>query len=138
MNVQIPQEVMSHFSDNPHPESAVICLQHLMDLWAHAMTAYAVAQHPELAARVDSRFQWKPSFEEAEYLNAMFILVTAEYSKHHPHEWFVEVLHTVDVYGNGNIYIPDDHEHVMEHLVAVRRANPDLHHSATPSKSVMH
>lgn len=128
----IPKEVMAHMNDNPHVDSAPVCLQHLLDLWAHAVTAYALERHPD-TARVGEA--WSPSTQESYEINAMLVEVNIEFNKHHKHAWLKEVTYTVDTSGSGSVYIPDEHQYIMDYLIAIRNANPSLIHSAVPERA---
>lgn len=128
---KIPQEVMAHMNDNPHKDSEVVCLQHMLDLCMHAITAYALAHHPDTAKVGES---WSPTPEEQVEVNAMLAEVIAEYGNYHKHAWLREVTYTIGLHGQSSIFIPDDHQYTMDYLIALRQQSPDLDHSAIPER----
>lgn len=127
----IPQEVMKHMNDNPHTSSAPVCLQHLLDLWAHTITAYAIARHPD-TAKVGQ--PWNPTPAEAEELNVMLVEVRDEHLKTHAHTWFKDVSYVIDTMGEGTVSVPDEHQYVMDYLIAIRHGSPELEHSSVPER----
>jgi hypothetical protein len=127
----IHPDVMAHMHDNPHTSSAPVCLQHLLDLWAHAITAYAIERHPD-TAKVGAN--WAPQPEEVAELNALLVEVRDEHLKTHSHVWFKQVDYTMDTTGSGTVSVPDEHQYVMDYLIAIRESNPDISGSSIPSR----